>query len=109
MPGGNLDEPADESGTDSLGKPRIVQPCDGVPIMYRTTAIFFVLQAWLSAPHCRAAERWSPYCINEGEGGQVIVSIAAGKSDPEFVMFGTDVGGLYRSTNGGGHWIATGA
>ena len=78
-------------------------------IMYRTAAVLFLLHAWLSAPSCPAAERWSPYCINEGEGGQVIVSIAVSKSDPDFVMFGTDVGGLYRSTDGGAHWIATGA
>ena len=78
-------------------------------IIYRTAAVLFLLHARLSAPSCLAAERWSPYCINEGEGGQVIVSVAAGKSDPEFVMFGTDVGGLYRSTDGGAHWIATGA
>ena len=78
-------------------------------IMYRTAAVLFLLHAWLSAPSCPAAERWSPYCINEGEGGQVIVSIAVSKSDPDFVMFGTDVGGLYRSTDGGAHWVATGA
>lgn len=66
------------------------------------------MASWLYASGCLASEGWSQYCINEGEGGQVIVSLAAGRSDPDFVMFGTDVGGLYRSVDGGAHWIATG-
>ena len=82
---------------------------NAMQLAHRVSVFLFLLQAWLPAPSCPAAERWSPYCINEGEGGQVIVSIAAGNSDPDFVMFGTDVGGLYRSTDGGAHWIATGA
>jgi photosystem II stability/assembly factor-like uncharacterized protein len=39
-----------------------------------------------------------------GEGGQVIRSIAISASDPDFLMMGTDVGGLYRSLNGGQQW-----
>lgn len=39
-----------------------------------------------------------------GEGGQVLRTVAVSKSDPRFVMFGTDVGGLYRSRDGGEHW-----
>jgi hypothetical protein len=39
-----------------------------------------------------------------GEGGQVIRSLAISSSDPNFLMMGTDVGGLYRSLNGGQRW-----
>ncbi len=55
-----------------------------------------------------AQEHWSPYLINEGEGGQVINDIAVSKADPDFIMMGTDVGGLFRSTDGGANWIPTG-
>ncbi len=55
-----------------------------------------------------AQEHWSPYLINEGEGGQVINDIAVSKADPNFIMFGTDVSGLFRSTDGGANWIPTG-
>ncbi len=39
-----------------------------------------------------------------GEGGQWPQSIAASKSDPNFLMYSTDVGGLYRSIDGGTNW-----
>ncbi len=55
-----------------------------------------------------AQEHWAPFPINEGEGGQIINELAVSKTDPNFIMFGTDVGGLYRSTDGGGNWIAAG-
>ncbi len=39
-----------------------------------------------------------------GEGGQVPLTIVADAIDGEFMLFGTDVGGLFRSTNGGNTW-----
>jgi len=38
-----------------------------------------------------------------GEGGQVVESIAI-DSTGKFLMMGTDVGGFYRSLDGGAHW-----
>lgn len=61
----------------------------------------------LTLMRVNAQEHWAPFPINEGEGGQVINDIAVSKSDPTFVMFGTDVGGAFRSTDGGANWIAT--
>ncbi|OUS78092.1 hypothetical protein B1748_04830 [Paenibacillus sp. MY03] len=42
-----------------------------------------------------------------GEGGQWPQAIAISKSDPDFLIMGTDVGGLYRSLDGGNNWEPT--
>jgi photosystem II stability/assembly factor-like uncharacterized protein len=39
-----------------------------------------------------------------GEGGQWLQALAIDSIDGSFLMAGTDVGGLYRSTNGGKYW-----
>jgi len=42
--------------------------------------------------------------IAGGEGGQWPQAIAVAPSDPNFLMYGSDVGGIFRSTNGGANW-----
>lgn len=39
-----------------------------------------------------------------GEGGQWPQAIEVDRTDGSFLLFGTDVGGIYRSTNGGELW-----
>ncbi|SDW48364.1 fibronectin type III domain-containing protein [Paenibacillus sp. CF384] len=60
------------------------------------------------------AESWIPLPVKTsttpgagnagGEGGQWPQGIAISQSDPNFMLYGTDVGGLYRSTDGGANW-----
>lgn len=60
------------------------------------------------------AERWEPLPwisaassargFIGGEGGQVIKAVAMSPAAPDFIIAGTDVGGLYRSDNGGKDW-----
>lgn len=39
-----------------------------------------------------------------GEGGQVVRDLQVSQSDPTFLMLGIDVGGLFRTRDGGAHW-----
>ena len=39
-----------------------------------------------------------------GEGAQAIRTLVISQADPRFLMMGTDVGGLYRSLDGGNRW-----
>lgn len=39
-----------------------------------------------------------------GEGGQWPRDIVISQSDPKFLLLGIDVGGLYRTLDGGAHW-----
>ena len=56
---------------------------------------------------------WSPVFLRQyptsqnfigGEGGQWLQALAIDSLDGNFLVMGTDVGGLYRSTNGGRYW-----
>ncbi|WNR42913.1 PA14 domain-containing protein [Paenibacillus roseipurpureus] len=61
-----------------------------------------------------SAESWTPVpLVNQtiidagytgGEGGQWLAGIAIAESEPSFLMAGTDVGGLFRSVDGGLNW-----
>ena len=39
-----------------------------------------------------------------GEGAQVLRALAVSVSEPDFLLMGTDVGGIYRSLDAGRHW-----
>jgi len=59
-------------------------------------------QTWQPVPMVTAAARATG--VQGGEGGQVIRSLALSTSDPNFLIMGTDVGGIYRTTDAGAHW-----
>lgn len=42
--------------------------------------------------------------VGAGEGSQVVLYVSYSYSDPSICWFGTDVGGLYRSQDGGSTW-----
>ncbi len=70
------------------------------------SAIFFVFS--LKAQNWEAVPLVSQKIIDNGnsggEGCQWPQAIEADKTDGSFLLFGTDVGGIYRSTNGGELW-----
>ena len=44
--------------------------------------------------------------LRGGEGGQMIMSVGVSPVNPNLVLFGTDMGGLWRSTDGGQNWYS---
>lgn len=75
----------------------------------------FALTSLLMAPAADPASYWKRAPIVSdaavarghlgGEGGQLIMCMAISKSDPNFMLMGSDVGGLQRSTDGGATWV----
>lgn len=59
-------------------------------------------QNWQAVPMVTQASRNAGY--KGGEGAQVIRALAVSAADPNFLMMGTDVGGIYRSLDGGNNW-----
>lgn len=57
---------------------------------------------WQPVPIVAAATRAAG--LRGGEGAQVIRALAVSPSEPDFLLLGTDVGGIYRSLDGGQHW-----
>ncbi len=43
--------------------------------------------------------------VAAGEAGQWVLSVTYSYSDPNICWLGTDVGGIYRSTDGGENWV----
>ncbi|ANE46435.1 hypothetical protein SY83_09290 [Paenibacillus swuensis] len=70
--------------------------------------LLFLFPVSASAESWQAVPMVSQAILNSGntggEGGQWPLAIGISKADPNFMMYGTDVGGVYRSTNGGGQW-----
>ncbi|ACT01224.1 discoidin domain-containing protein [Paenibacillus sp. JDR-2] len=64
------------------------------------------------------AESWTPVPLVTaatknagnmgGEGAQWPIYMTVSESDPNFMLYGTDVGGMFRSTNGGASWEPSG-
>lgn len=69
----------------------------------RLIAVFFycLTIALCTTPEVRADLRWKN--VGPGGGGW-IQSIAADPQDPDTVYLGCDVGGFYKSTDGGANW-----
>ncbi|MBC8009986.1 MAG: hypothetical protein H7067_07805 [Burkholderiales bacterium] len=86
-----------------LASPRVGRRTTTVPA--RTLASL-VAASFLAHPGFAATEQWQsiPLSINGGEGCQVIQAITVAPSDPNVLFMGTDVAGLYRSTDGAASW-----
>jgi photosystem II stability/assembly factor-like uncharacterized protein len=67
-----------------------------------TLATSVFAEHWVQMPLVTQAQLDSG--ITGGEGGQWPQAITISKSDPDFMIMGTDVGGLYRSLDGGDNW-----
>ena len=68
---------------------------DGVPVKKASAG-----EHWLAMPMLSAAQQAAGIAPG-GEGCQYPQTIAIDSTDGSFILFGTDVGGIYRSTNGG--------
>lgn len=82
--------------------------------MKKTLRAFIVMLFIIAITHSVFAEQWMPVNMSTeftydrgllgGEGCQHTNSIAISKSNPKFMLFATDVGGLYRSYDEGLTW-----
>ncbi len=61
------------------------------------------LAQWQAIPWISAEIRAAGVTVG-GEGAQMVRAIAIDATDGKFVLFGTDVGGLFRSLDGGKTW-----
>jgi photosystem II stability/assembly factor-like uncharacterized protein len=77
------------------------------PKALRAGAFFMSATLALVFTTAARAERWSPFAINGGEGGQRPNSMAV-SADGKWVLCGTDVGGVLQSHNGGKNWAHIG-
>ena len=73
----------------------------GVALLLAASASALSAPQWQSIPLVTAAARAAGHA--GGEGCQQIMSVAVDSSG-QFLVMGTDVGGLYRSLNGGKTW-----
>ena len=62
--------------------------------------------AWHAVPWVTAEALADPAVTTGGEGGQWIRSLTIDRADGSFLLYGTDVGGLFRSLDGGDSWEA---
>lgn len=60
---------------------------------------------WLTMYHMQTKKHYDAG-LRGGEGGQMIMSAAVSPVNPNLVLFGTDMGGLWRSTDGGDNWYS---
>ena len=69
---------------------------------------FFILNFSLSSQNWEAVPLVSEKIVNNGysggEGCQVVQAIEIDHTDGTFLLMGTDVGGIYRSIDGGKNW-----
>ncbi len=75
----------------------------GVPGTVQAAAGDFAQHLWKPQPITSAEARQAGFHPG-GEGGQWMRSIRWSQADPNVLIMGTDVGGVYRSVDGGDHW-----
>ncbi len=59
---------------------------------------------WIRLYHMETPEKYAKGAYG-GEGGQVVMSIAASPLNPDYVIMGTDTSGAWLSHDGGENWI----
>ena len=59
---------------------------------------------WIRLYHMETPEKYAKGAYG-GEGGQVVMSIAASPLNPDYVIMGTDTSGAWLSHDGGDNWL----